>query len=155
MIKSIKIYNESPHPYPEFKHPGDSGFDLRAWIDGDEKRVVLFPLERVLIHTGIYVQIPKDTELQIRPRSGCALKYGLVVLNTPGTVDSNYRGEVCVIAANISNEMLQINDGDRIAQAVLCPVYNSYNVSLDIVKDKNELSETERGSDGFNSTGLK
>ena len=155
MKQLVKIYNESPHPNPEYKHPGDSGFDFRAWIKDDSKRLVLFPLERALVHTGIYVQIGKDTELQVRPRSGCALKMGLSVLNTPGTVDCNYRGEVCIIAVNLSNEMLQICDGDRIAQAAICPVYNSYDVSLEVVNDKNELSETERGADGFNSTGVK
>lgn len=154
MTKTIKIYNESPHSYPEFKHPGDSGFDLRAWIDNETKRIFLKPLERTLIRTGLYVQLPEDTELQVRPRSGCALKYGLSVLNTPGTVDNNYRGEICIIAVNLSNESLRINDGDRIAQAVICPVYNSYQVNMKFVEDKDELTETERGADGFNSTGL-
>jgi dUTP pyrophosphatase len=102
MNLTLKIHNESPHPYPEYKHPGDSGFDLRAWIDNETKRIFLKPLERTLIRTGLYVQLPENTELQVRPRSGCALKYGLSVLNTPGTVDNNYRGEICIIAVNLS-----------------------------------------------------
>jgi dUTP pyrophosphatase len=149
-MDKVKFVTKDGGMVPTYETPNAAGADIRTNED-----FVLYPGHRMLVHTGLFIELPEGHEAQIRPRSGCALKYGLVVLNTPGTVDSNYRGEVCVIAVNISNEMLQINDGDRIAQAVLCPVHNSYNVSLDIVKDKNELSETERGSDGFNSTGLK
>lgn len=159
---TIKIKNSSGNPFPQYIKPGDSGFDLRAWTTspqekdsiklGDETVVILKPFQRKIIHTGIFCQLPKDTEIQIRPKSGQTLKKGLVVANTPATVDSNYTGEVCVIAFNISDEPITISNGERIAQAVLCPVYTGNNVNLEEVS---ELAENkERGENGFGHTGI-
>lgn len=157
----LKFVNKSPHPNPEYKHDGDSGFDLRAWITPDDGNystdldgklfLILRPLERRLIHTGIYVDIPDSCEIQIRSRSGTALKKALIVLNTPGTVDEPYTGEICLIMINLSNESVYITDGERIAQAVVCPVYSSKYIELvevDVI-----VKDTTRGDGGFNSTG--
>ena len=145
----IKIYykNTSKNDNPIYQHTDDSGFDFRADIDSP---ITLNPLERKLIPTGLYFELPKNIELQVRPRSGMALKHGITVLNTPGTVDSNYRGEVGIILVNLSNEPYVINTGDRIAQGVIANVINS-NFSKLINKDN--LSNTERGMSGFGSTG--
>ena len=148
----LKFVNKSNNPDPEYKKSGDSGFDLRAWIKNDES-IVLDSLERTLINTGIFVDIPDGYELQVRPRSGMALLYGLSVANTPGTVDSGYTGELCIIAINLSKEKIIINNGDRIAQAVLMPVCNSNLTSL--VKVDEITKVTERKDSGFNSTGKK
>lgn len=150
-MKEIRFCNMSGNKDPMYEHPdGDSGFDLRAWIE-DGKPIVLKPLERALVHTGIRIDVPEDCEIQVRPKSGRALKEGLSVLNTPGTVDENYYGEVCVIAVNLSNEDIVINPGDKVAQAVLCPVFGSGHVCLTKV---DEIAETgTRGSKGFGSTG--
>lgn len=145
----LKIVNKSDNPNPQYKHVGDSGFDLRAMIDSGH--IHLEPLERKLIHTGIYMDIPNNYEVQVRPRSGMALKLGLGVLNSPGTVDDAYTGEVGVIAVNLSNETIQINHGDRIAQAVLCPVLNQRMTNIEIVDEITKI--TDRGSDGYGSTG--
>lgn len=160
--KKIKFVNKSPNPDPTYAHEGDSGFDLRAWIteeestirnENNEYGIVLKPLERRLIHTGIYFELPKQTEVQVRPRSGCALKQGLSVVNTPGTVDSFYRNEVGIIAINLSNADINIYNGDRIAQAVLCPVYVK---ELTILEKVDEISkDTERGLKRFGSSGMK
>lgn len=157
----LKFVNKSPHPNPEYKHDGDSGFDLRAWITPDDGNystdldgklfLILRPLERRLIHTGIYVDIPDSCEIQIRSRSGTALKKALIVLNTPGTIDEPYTGEICLIMVNVSNESVYITDGERIAQAVVCPVYSSKYIELvevDVI-----VKDTTRGDGGFNSTG--
>ena len=163
MNPKLKICNKSPHENPSYAKAGDSGMDLRAWISIPEDvnfvssdywplRTVLKPLERKLIHTGIYVEIPYGYEIQVRPKSGQALKKGLVVLNTPGTVDVNYRGEICVIAINLSNEEIIIEDGEKIAQMVLCPVQHEGLVDVEIV---DEIStDTERGAGGFGHTGV-
>lgn len=151
-MKTIKISNNSTNEFPKFVHEGDSGFDLRAYITDGDGTITLKPLERKLIHTGLYVDIPKDTELQIRPRSGCALKQGLSICNTPGTVDSCYTGELGIIAINLSKEQIVIRNGDRIAQAVLCPVFNSFDVNL--IEVESICKDTTRGKNGFNSTGL-
>lgn len=164
--RTLKFANKSPHPDPRYACDGDSGFDLRAWIldtdddfyehtiNGDIVRSIrLKPLERRLIHTGIYLELPPSTEVQVRPRSGCALRLGLIVANTPGTVDEPYRNEICIIALNISDTVIEINDGDRIAQAVLMPVYNSYLV--DLAKVDEVSTDTARGLGGFGHTGMK
>lgn len=162
--KVLKYVNKSPNPSPVFANVGDSGFDLRAWIqEGDngakfneetgKYQITLKSLERTLIHTGIYMDIPNDCEIQVRPRSGLALKQGLSVCNTPGTVDTNYVNEVGIIAINLSKKPITIENGDKIAQAVLMPVYNSYNTVLYSV---NEIKENEfRNMDGFGSSGVK
>lgn len=159
---TVGFVNKSPHPNPEYKHYGDSGFDLRAWITADTGGnlsmdsdgnccAILRPLERRLIHTGIYLDL-NNCEVQIRSRSGTALKKGLIVLNTPGTIDEPYTGEIGLIMINLSNEVVTITDGERIAQAVVCPVYSSKKVALVELEviDKN----TTRGDGGFNSTGI-
>lgn len=160
-VKNVKFVNKSPNVDPYYKYEGDSGFDLRAWIKKEdsnsvnskgEPTITLRPLERRLIHTGLYFILPTYTELQVRPRSGMALNHGLSVVNTPGTVDNKYTGEVCVIAINLSNEVIEINNGDRIAQAVLCPVYCKELVTLENV---DKIEDTERGQNGFGSTGTE
>lgn len=153
-LKTLRFANISPHPDPTYEHGTDSGFDIRAWIVDDKGRPaskILKPLERALIHTGLYCEVPEYTEIQVRPRSGMSLKRGLTVLNTPGTVDEGYRGEVCVIAVNLSNEDLTIEDGERIAQGVICPVYQGSVVRMERVEQISE--ETDRGESGFGSTG--
>lgn len=162
--KCLKFVNKSPNADPVYANVGDSGFDLRAWIQEDDKnakfneetgkyQITLKSLERTLIHTGIYLDIPNDCEVQVRPRSGLALKQGLSVCNTPGTVDTNYVNEVGIIAINLSKKPITIENGDKIAQAVLMPVYNSYNAILASV---NKIEENEfRNMDGFGSSGVK
>lgn len=162
--KCLKFVNKSPNADPVYANVGDSGFDLRAWIQEDDKnakfneetgkyQITLKSLERTLIHTGIYLDIPNDCEVQVRPRSGLALKQGLSVCNTPGTVDTNYVNEVGIIAINLSKKPITIENGDKIAQAVLMPVYNSYNTILASV---NKIEENEfRNMDGFGSSGVK
>ena len=117
--EKIKIINKGKHELPFYKHTGDSGMDVKANLS---EPVTLQPLERKLIHTGIYVCLPDGYEIQVRPRSGLALKHGITVLNTPGTVDSKYRDEIGVILVNLSNEPYTVEDGERIAQFVLSSV---------------------------------
>lgn len=156
-LLSILFANKSDNPDPEYQHIGDSGFDLRAYITadegGEERKITLQPLERKMIHTGLYFELARGTEMQVRPRSGCAIKYGLTVINTPGTVDSQYRGEICVLLVNLSLQDQVIENGDRIAQAAICPVYTQDHCSL--MKIDEVSTDTERGSNGFNSTGIK
>jgi len=142
-----KFTNNSNNPDPEYAKLGDSGFDLRAFIS---ESVTLKPLERKLIPTGLKFELSPNTELQVRPRSGMALKYGISVLNTPGTVDEGYRGEVGVIAVNLSNEDYTIQPGERIAQGVIMNVVGQ---GISKLVKVNNLSETERGEGGFGSTG--
>ena len=160
--KTLEFTNESPNKNPEYSHEGDSGFDLRAWIREDEEdakfdkkteevSVTLKPLERRMVHTGLYFKLPEYTEMHIRSRSGCSINEGLVVINQPATIDEGYRGEVCVLVINLSDKKLTIKSGDRIAQGVLCPVYNSKLVDL-VATDAIE-NDTERGSEGYGSTG--
>ncbi|HSI76164.1 MAG TPA: dUTP diphosphatase, partial [Lunatimonas sp.] len=111
----IKVINQSKHPLPEYQTELSAGMDLRAEL---EEPLVIQPLERKLIGTGLYMELPAGFEAQIRPRSGLALKHGVTVLNTPGTVDADYRGEIKVLLINLSNEPFQVNDGERIAQMV-------------------------------------
>ena len=146
MIK-IKIVNKSKNELPEYAHPGDSGLDIRANL---EEAVILNPLERKLIPTGIYMGIPAGYEVQVRPRSGMALKRGLTVLNTPGTVDSSYTGEIGVIIINLSNEVQHILPGEKIAQLVVMKVEKA---DIDLTFSMDELDATERGANGYGSTG--
>lgn len=157
MEKRILEYvNKSPNPSLDFGNldengeSGNSGFDLYAWIEGEP--ITLKPLERVLVHTGIYFKVPKDCEIQVRSRSGYSLKYGIVVANSPGTIDSNYTGECCVIVHNLSNDNFTIKNGDKIAQGVLCSVFNGYRVKLTKVDTIKE--NKERGAKGFASSGF-
>ena len=163
-IQNLKFCNKSTNPDPQFALDGDSGFDLRAYFTEDDEKVkknketneltlTLKPFERYMIHTGLYFQLPEYTEIQVRPRSGVSFKEGLTIINTPGTVDEKYRGEYCILAVNLDKSNITITNGDRIAQAVLCPVYNSHLVKLEKVDDVS--NDTERGEKGFNSTGVK
>ena len=142
----VKVINKSINNLPEYGSVGAAGLDLRADIIDP---VVLKPFERKLIPTGLYMEIPTGYEVQIRPRSGLAVKHGITVLNTPGTVDSDYVGEICVCLINLSNEDFVVNPGDRIAQMVLA---KHEVVEWEVV---DALSETERGEGGFGSTGVK
>tara|TARA_R110000824_G_scaffold282940_4_gene471221 strand:- start:13697 stop:14296 length:600 start_codon:yes stop_codon:yes gene_type:complete len=142
-----KFTNKSNNADPEYAKIGDSGFDMRAFLDSP---ITLNSLERKLIPTGLRFELSSNTELQVRPRSGMALKHGISVLNTPGTVDEGYRGEVGIIVVNLSNDPYTINPGERIAQGVIINVIGQ-NIS-NLVKTEN-LNETERGTGGFGSTG--
>ena len=142
----VKITSKSKHPLPKYETLGASGMDIRADI---ETTIDIEPLGRVLIKTGLYLEMENGLECQVRPRSGLALKKGLSVLNTPGTIDADYRGEIGVILVNLSNVAVSIEDGERIAQLVFCKVEH---VSLTEVS---VLNDSERGVGGFGSTGLK
>lgn len=141
-----RIVNKSRHQLPNYSTIASAGMDLRAFID---EPVVLKPLERALVPTGIFIELPLHYEAQVRPRSGLAAKNGITVLNTPGTIDADYRGEVKVILVNLSNEEFTIHDGDRIAQMV---VAKHETVTWHPV---DELNESERGAGGFGSSGIK
>ncbi|MDR1090826.1 MAG: dUTP diphosphatase [Prevotella sp.] len=140
----VKIINKSHHPLPKYATPFSAGVDLRANID---KPVTLAPLERTLVPTGLYLELPQGYEAQIRPRSGLALKHGLTVLNSPGTIDADYRGEIRVILVNLSNENFVINDGERICQMVIAEHAQVKWEEVDSIND------TERGAGGFGHTG--
>ena len=144
-----KFINRSNNPDPIYSHIGDSGFDIRASLN---KSITLDSLERKLIPTGLSFELSPNTELQIRPRSGMSLKHGITVLNTPGTVDEGYRGDVGIIVINLSKEKYTIEDGDRIAQGVIMNVVSERTSQL--VNSEN-LSKSFRGEDGFGSTGKK
>jgi dUTP pyrophosphatase len=146
----IKFINKSNNPDPLYTHEGDSGFDIRAYIV--EQSITLKPLERKLIPTGLSFELLPNTELQIRPRSGMALNHGITVLNTPGTVDQGYRGEVGVILINLSSEEYTITNGDRIAQGVIMDVRCKDTIKL---VNSDSLNNTDRGKSGFGSTGKK
>lgn len=147
---SLSFKNESTNPDPEYATAGSSGFDLRANL---KEEVILHPNEVAMIPTGLFFEIPDNFEIQVRPRSGLAAKYGVTVLNTPGTVDADYRGEIKVILINHSKGNFSINHGDRIAQGVLAAVTAKNYVNL--IKVNNISDNTERGAGGFGSTGLK
>jgi len=147
MSIETKFTNSSDNSDPEYAKVGDSGFDLRAYL---KESVTLKPLERKLIPTGLKFELPPNTELQVRPRSGMALKHGISVLNTPGTVDEGYRGDVGVIAVNLSNEDYTIEPGERIAQGVIMNVIGQ---NISTLTKTNSLTDTERGDGGFGSTG--
>jgi dUTP pyrophosphatase len=145
MIK-VKVINKSNYPLPEYATSGSAGMDLRANI---EQEITLKPLERKLFPTGLFIQLPLGYEAQVRPRSGLALKKGLTVLNAPGTVDADYRGEIGVVLINLSNEECTIEPGERIAQLVIA---QHEQADLELTT---ELSETERGDGGYGHTGRK
>lgn len=142
----IKNVSKTKLELPKYARPGDSGMDLRADID---EPVILKPLERKLISAGIIIELPDDYEAQVRPRSGLALKKGVTVLNTPGTIDASYRGVIGVILVNLSNEEVTINPGNRIAQLVIAGVEKARLVEVDSI-----MEDTTRGSDGFGSSGI-
>ena len=141
----IKIINKSDHPTPCYETDASAGMDLRANI---EKAVVLKPLERAIIKTGLFIALPPGFEAQVRPRSGLAAKFGISVLNAPGTIDADYRGEIGVILVNLSNEIFTINNGDRIAQMIIARYAHTK------WEEVNVLDETKRGKGGFGSTGI-
>ncbi|MDL2227328.1 dUTP diphosphatase [Bacteroidales bacterium OttesenSCG-928-K03] len=141
----INIINKSKHNLPEYETEFSAGMDLRANL---ESPISLEPLERTLIPTGLFISLPKGFEAQVRPRSGLAIKKGITVLNSPGTIDADYRGEICVIIINLSKETFVINDGDRIAQMIIS---KHERADWNLVDN---LDETSRGEGGFGSTGV-
>lgn len=143
---TVKIVNTSRHDLPAYETDNSAGMDLRANLDHP---VVLKPLERCLIPTGLFIELPAGFEAQIRPRSGLAIRHGISVLNSPGTIDADYRGEIKVILVNLSSEEYTIHDGDRIAQMIISKVEKIKWLQVD------QLEETSRGSGGFGSTGKK
>ena len=145
MLK-VKIINRGRQPLPTYATALSAGMDLRANIDED---ITLLPMQRQLVPTGLYIALPEGYEAQIRPRSGLALKHGITVLNTPGTVDADYRGEIMVLLVNFSNEPFVVKDGERIAQMM---VAKHEQVSFELTET---LDETERGAGGYGHTGLK
>ncbi len=142
----IKIVNKSHHPLPAYATELSAGMDLRANID---EPIVLKPMERRLVQTGLHIALPVGYEAQVRPRSGLALKKGITVLNAPGTVDADYRGDVGVILINLSDEPFTIEDGERIAQMVIARHEHAEFIPVDV------LDETERGEGGYGHTGVK
>ncbi len=142
----VKIVNQSQHTLPNYETIASAGMDLRANLT---EPVILKPLERAIIRTGLYIELPIGYEAQVRPRSGLAAKKGITVLNSPGTVDADYRGEIGVILVNLSNEDFTVENGERIAQLVITKHERAEWFEVDI------LSETSRGEGGFGSTGVK
>ena len=140
----VQIINRGHHPLPQYATEQSAGMDLRANLDSP---VELKPLERKLIPTGLYMALPKGYEAQVRPRSGLAIKKGITVLNSPGTIDADYRGEICVILINLSDQPFLINDGERIAQMVIARHEQAEWEQVDV------LDETERGAGGFGHSG--
>ncbi|RAJ17939.1 dUTP diphosphatase [Olleya aquimaris] len=142
----IKIINKSYHALPHYETVASAGMDLRANI---EESITLKPLERIIVKTGLFIELPIGLEAQVRPRSGLAAKKGITVLNAPGTVDADYRGEIGVILVNLSNEDFIIENGERIAQLVIAKHERAEWIEVET------LSETSRGEGGFGSTGVK
>ena len=142
----IKIINKSNHPLPNYETMASAGMDLRAYIT---QPITLKPSERTIVKTGLFIELPIGFEAQVRPRSGLAAKKGITVLNVPGTIDADYRGEIGVILANISNENFVIEHGERIAQLVIAKHERAEWLQVE------ELSNTSRGEGGFGSTGVK
>ena len=140
----VKVINKSNNPLPKYSTAQSAGMDLRAFIT---ESIILGALDRALIPTGLYIEIPEGYEAQVRPRSGLAIKYGVTVLNSPGTIDADYRGEICVELINLSNKPYTIESGERIAQLVFNKCEQAELVEVE------ELSETERGEGGFGHTG--
>lgn len=140
----IKIVNSSHHPLPQYATPLSAGLDLRANL---EAPITLQPMERRLVPTGLRIALPEEYEAQVRPRSGLALKHGITLLNTPGTIDADYRGEIGVIMVNLSTEPFTVEDGERIAQLVIARYEQAEWQETDV------LDETERGEGGFGHTG--
>ena len=145
-MKSVKIVNKSRHQLPQYSTRSSAGLDLRANV---EEPVLLRPFQRALIPTGLYISLPDGYEAQVRPRSGLALKYGITVLNTPGTIDADYRGEVGVILVNLGQEDFVVNDGERIAQMVVAKYEQVELLPVEA------LDDTERGAGGFGHSGIK
>ncbi|MGB0932820.1 MAG: dUTP diphosphatase [Lishizhenia sp.] len=142
----VKVINKSKHSLPNYETKASAGVDIRANL---ATSITLKPFDRVLVKTGLYLEIPAGFEAQVRPRSGLALKKGITVLNAPGTIDADYRGEVGVILINLSQEDFEIKDGERIAQVVFAKFEQAQ------WKETESLSETDRGEGGFGSTGVK
>jgi dUTP pyrophosphatase len=142
----IRIVNNSPHQLPLYETEHAAGMDLRAYT-GDA--VILKPMERKIVATGLFIELPVGFEAQIRPRSGLAAKYGITVLNSPGTIDADYRGEIRVILINLSEEEFTINDGDRVAQMIIARHEKAELIEVE------EIDETKRGSGGFGHSGRK
>jgi dUTP pyrophosphatase len=142
---NVQIINKSKHATPIYETDGAAGMDLRANIS---ESILLKPLERTIVKTGLFIALPAGFEAQVRPRSGLAAKKGITVLNSPGTVDADYRGEIGVILVNLSNEEFEVNDGERVAQLVIA---KHERITW---KEVEVLNETERGSGGFGSTGV-
>ena len=142
----VLIINRGHQPLPAYATPQSAGMDLRANID---ESIVLHPMERRLVPTGLFMALPAGFEAQIRPRSGLALKHGITVLNTPGTIDADYRGEIMVLLINFSQTDFVINDGERIAQMVIAKHENAEFIEVET------LDETERGAGGYGHTGVK
>ena len=143
---NIKIINKSQHVLPHYETGASAGMDLRASI---QEPVVLQPMERTIVKTGLFMELPVGFEAQVRPRSGLAAKKGITVLNAPGTIDADYRGEIGVILINLSNEAFTIENGERIAQMVIAKHERA------VWEQVEELSDTARGEGGFGSTGVK
>jgi dUTP pyrophosphatase len=146
MKMQVKVINQSKHPLPNYETEASAGMDVRANLT---EPIILKPLERALVKTGLFIEIPVGFECQVRPRSGLALKKGITVLNSPGTIDADYRGEVGVILINLSAEEFIVEDGERIAQLVFAKVEQAKWEQTAL------LTETERGVGGFGSTGVK
>tara|TARA_Y200000002_G_C22414855_1_gene551347 strand:+ start:120 stop:554 length:435 start_codon:yes stop_codon:yes gene_type:complete len=142
---TIRIVNQSDHPLPAYESAASAGMDLRAQLDSP---IVLEPQERGIVKTGLFIELPVGVEAQVRPRSGLAIKKGVTVLNAPGTIDADYRGEIGVILINLSNEAFTINHGDRIAQLVIA---KHETITW---KPAEKLSDSDRGTAGFGSTGI-
>jgi len=143
---NIKIINKSNNPLPHYQTSLSAGMDISAFL---EESVVLKPLERVLVPTGLFIELPAGFEAQIRPRSGLAVKKGLTVLNTPGTIDADYRGEIKVILINLSQENVVVENGERIAQMIITRHEQAHLIQVE------EINETQRGAGGFGHTGNK
>lgn len=142
----VNVINRSHHPLPKYETSQSAGLDLRAFLP--EGSITMEPLQRCMVKTGLYIELPVGFEAQVRPRSGLALKKGITVLNSPGTIDADYRGEICVILINLSQEQFVINDGERIAQMVVARHEQAELVEV------HELTDTERGAGGFGHTGV-
>ena len=142
----VQVINKSKHPLPKYETEQSAGMDIRANLD---EPIVLKPLQRCLVPTGLYIALPKGFEAQIRPRSGLAMKKGIGVLNSPGTIDADYRGEICIILVNLSAEYFVVEDGERVAQMVIARHEQADWQEVEI------LDETERGAGGFGHTGKK
>lgn len=141
----VRIINNSSHALPAYETSSSAGMDIRANL---KETVVLKPMERRLIHTGLFIELPIGYEAQIRPRSGLALKHGITILNTPGTIDADYRGEIMILLINFSNQDFEINDGDRIAQMIVASHEQVHWTRVEL------LTETIRGAGGYGHTGL-
>ncbi len=145
-MMTVKVINKSKHALPAYETELSAGMDVRANLDNP---IVLQPMERTLVKTGLFIELPEGVEAQVRPRSGLAYKHGLTVLNAPGTIDADYRGEIGVLLVNLSNDPFEINDGERVAQLVFA---KHEQIAWETAE---ELTETNRGAGGFGSTGKK